>query len=132
MSNIQELLAAITDMQRNAQQNLPVIPNNGNPAGAYNMPQAGTPATMQAAAPATVDYSKPSPSMELIYQMLNQPLQGGRSKNIFEELPQILAAKQQGTMAWPRRPVPTVPQAVQPAPAAQHILPVLPTQTSNY
>ena len=34
----QEILNGVINMQANAQQALPVIPNNGNPAGAYNMP----------------------------------------------------------------------------------------------
>lgn len=34
-----QTLQAINDMQVNVQSGLPVIPNNGNPAGAHNMPQ---------------------------------------------------------------------------------------------
>lgn len=34
-----QTLQTINDMQVNAQSGLPVIPNNGNPAGAYNMSQ---------------------------------------------------------------------------------------------
>lgn len=39
MLSTQQILQAAIDMQRNAQQALPVIPNNGNPMGANNMPQ---------------------------------------------------------------------------------------------
>lgn len=39
MINTHNVLNAVTAMQQNAQAALPVIPNNGNPAGAYNMPQ---------------------------------------------------------------------------------------------
>ena len=39
MATTNELLQAISNMQLGAQEALPVIPNNGNPGGAYNMPQ---------------------------------------------------------------------------------------------
>lgn len=39
MPSTQELLQSIIDMQSNAQRSLPVIPNNGNPMGANNMPR---------------------------------------------------------------------------------------------
>ena len=41
MAAQQELIAAVRSMQANAQANLPVIPNNGNPNGAYNAPRQG-------------------------------------------------------------------------------------------
>lgn len=42
MPTTQEILQALSGMQQNAQANVPVIPNNGNPAGAYNMPYQQT------------------------------------------------------------------------------------------
>ena len=39
-SSAQQTMGGI---QQAAQEALPVIPNNGNPAGAYNMPQAAQP-----------------------------------------------------------------------------------------
>lgn len=44
MASTQELLTAVTNMQPNAQEALPVIPNNGNPQGAYNMASKVAPA----------------------------------------------------------------------------------------
>lgn len=38
MSGFAEMIQRVLDMQRNAQENLPITPNNGNPAGANNMP----------------------------------------------------------------------------------------------
>ena len=38
MLSTQQVLQSLIDMQANAQQALPVIPNNGNPMGANNMP----------------------------------------------------------------------------------------------
>lgn len=130
MLNIQELLAAITDMQRNAQQNLPVIPNNGNPAGAYNMPQAAQP--VAPTQPQVMDYSQPSSSMDLVYQMLRAPLHGGY-KNVLDALPDLMAARQQapGQELMRRHPVPTIPQAVKQPPTAG-IMPVIPGQMSKY
>lgn len=37
--NTQQILQAMSSLQSNAQDALPVIPNNGNPGGANNMPQ---------------------------------------------------------------------------------------------
>lgn len=39
--NTNSILTAVRDMQPNAQAALPVIPRNGNPQGANNMPQRG-------------------------------------------------------------------------------------------
>lgn len=52
MATTNELLLAINNMQPDVQAALPVVPNNGNPAGAYNMPhQAQTPAPVEAPDP---------------------------------------------------------------------------------
>lgn len=66
MASTNELLAATLGLQANAQANLPVIPNNGNPGGAHNMPQQ----VQEGAAPAAPAYPypwmAPSPYMENI------------------------------------------------------------------
>lgn len=41
MLSTQQVLQSLIDMQANAQRALPVIPNNGNPMGANNMPRTG-------------------------------------------------------------------------------------------
>ena len=52
MLSTQQILQSVMDMQANAQQALPVIPNNGNPAGANNMPHNNTtPLPMRRRAP---------------------------------------------------------------------------------
>lgn len=43
MASTHQLVQAVNDMQLNAQSNLPVHPNNGNPAGAHNMPRQQAP-----------------------------------------------------------------------------------------
>lgn len=55
----QQILNGIINMQADAQQALPVIPNNGNPAGAYNMPQT----TMPQQAPVAPIAPRPSVPM---------------------------------------------------------------------
>lgn len=64
MASAQEMLAAAGSVQQDAQASLPVIPNNGNPGGAYNMPQT----TQEPAKPAGPDLSwlQPSKYMEQV------------------------------------------------------------------
>ncbi|UFK09612.1 hypothetical protein [Xanthomonas phage DES1] len=56
----------------NAQANVPITPANGNPNGAYNMPQQGGQPAM-AAPPSVFQYgvSNPSPFMQQIQAMLD-------------------------------------------------------------
>lgn len=65
MASSHQVLQAIADMQREGQERLPVIPNNGNPAGAHNMPHQP-----QAPAPAPVEdkyaWLKPSQAVDNI------------------------------------------------------------------
>lgn len=70
MATTQQILSAITGMQRNTQQALPVIPNNGNPGGAHNMPQQ----TQEPEKPSGPDLSwlQPSPAMQSLNQYMQQ------------------------------------------------------------
>ena len=66
-------------IQSDVQSALPVIPNNGNPAGAYNMPQAGQ---QEQAAPVNDPFAwlKPSVYMEEVKTRLanwDQEVQAG-------------------------------------------------------
>lgn len=71
MATTQQMLSAITGMQENAQAALPVIPNNGNPAGANNMPQQQAPSPGPAApAVPAMPWLAPSASMQLFQQQL--------------------------------------------------------------
>lgn len=72
MASTQELLQAVLNLQTNAQESLPVLPNNGNPRGANNMPHGEAPAAPMPAGPR--DWSQASPSMANIRQMLAQPI----------------------------------------------------------
>lgn len=79
MAGTQELLQAILNMQGAAQESLPVIPNNGNPGGANNMPTNQQPAVMPTS---HMDFSRPSPSMANIRQMLANPVRrAGQAPN---------------------------------------------------
>lgn len=71
MATSQQMLSSLLDMQPNAQAALPVIPNNGNPNGAYNMPQQD--ATPEPAKPAGPDLSWLGPSQHM--QTFNNTLQ---------------------------------------------------------
>lgn len=70
MAMSQEMLAATSNIQQNAQARVPVIPNNGNPQGANNMP-----AVPQQAAPANpYPWLAPSAAMGQMQSMLSAPL----------------------------------------------------------
>lgn len=80
MSGIPELIDAVMNMQQNAQGNLPVIPNNGNPNGANNMPggkYGAKPHVPNQPRPGgDPSWLAPSPAMEEIKRLLsgqNQP-----------------------------------------------------------
>lgn len=62
MQDLLRMLVDRTGLQTNAQQGLPVTPNNGNPGGAHNMP-----------------WMQPSPYMAQIQQMLQQRWANGGS-----------------------------------------------------
>ena len=57
-------------LQQGIQESLPIIPNNGNPGGANNMP-ASAPAE-QAPAPDPYAWLQPSPHMDSVGKMLEQ------------------------------------------------------------
>jgi hypothetical protein len=78
-------MISMPQLQQTAQANLPVLPNNGNPAGANNMPantlQPQPPAQQQASAtpiqagavqptPQQPSWMNPSSSMDMINQLL--------------------------------------------------------------
>ena len=82
MAMPQEQLLAAEYMPRRAQENLPVMPNNGNPRTIYNMPGTGGNAPAQQAAarctkplsetksPYFYPWMAPSPSVDRIRQMI--------------------------------------------------------------
>lgn len=75
MAGTQELLTAINNMQANTQAALPVIPNNGNPGGAYNAPPSAPAIAQPPVAPMAnnnYDWLKPSPYMQMVNDMLKQ------------------------------------------------------------
>lgn len=109
MNNTQAVLAALAGVQSNVQSSLPVIPNNGNPAGAYNMSQPMATGTKENTAQAADPWPwlQPSPFMATLQQDLQS-----RSERLRHEL----AASNQ--MQAPVMPMPVQ----QPAP-----IPVQPT-----
>lgn len=116
MADSQQILQAIAQMQQVGQERLPVIPNNGNPAGAYNMPQQGT--TPVAQAPGKFDWVKPSPAMARIRAMSAPPQ------------PQVIPKPQVVT----NPPIQTKPMQVtlpQRRTGVMGVQPVLPVQQTN-
>lgn len=72
MSSQHELMSAVQSMQANAQANLPVIPNNGNPNGAYNMPRTPSTRTVPTQKPAQFSWLEPSPAMQQLQETMQQ------------------------------------------------------------
>ena len=69
MATTQQILSAITGLQENAQAAVPVIPNNGNPGGANNMPQTQAQGPAKPAGP-DLSWLLPSPAMQGITQAI--------------------------------------------------------------
>lgn len=111
-----------TAMQQQAQAALPVIPNNGNPAGAFNMPAPTRPAipvpapvaptqpAMRAPTPPAMTqppvqskyyypWMNPSPAMDSVRQMLNR--MGGNQPAAVDLEPQPM--QQVGGVVIPQR-----------------------------
>lgn len=77
MASTQEFLQAVLNMQQNAQANLPVEPNNGNPRGANNMTSAAPPVPNQVNGARHYPWLAPSSSMDFIRDLLARPIQTG-------------------------------------------------------
>ena len=78
MAGIQQMLAALPDMQQNAQANVPATLNNGNPQGANNMPSQLPPIATGGGNEYFYPWMQPSSHMDMIQQML----QGNMYNNI--------------------------------------------------
>ena len=62
----------IQRIQEQAQANIPVTPNNGNPNGAYNMPQQEQAKPVLSSPYLTYSAANPSPYMQAIQNLLNR------------------------------------------------------------
>lgn len=80
MSTTQQILQAVNNLQSNAQGALPIIPNNGNPGGANNMPQGQQVASVTPP-PNPYQWLEPSPAMQSTQQMLSE-----RAKQIEKDM----------------------------------------------
>lgn len=113
MIDVNNVLGAVTTMQQNAQSALPVIPNNGNPAGAYNMPHqqapvSSAPVTQQpAASPYFYPWLGPSPYMESIKSRLTA-MQSGPVTSV--QPTGVPPTMMQTPMDQPVMPQPVLPQ----------------------
>lgn len=111
MASAQEILSAVNSMQANAQAALPVLPNNGNPGGAHNMPQQNGAAP---AAPTGPDLSwlKPSPAMEQLRTSMatRQQFLDSRLANIRQQ-PQLPVVDEPAPLAPQQTQLPVLPMA---------------------
>ena len=76
-------------LQQGIQESLPVIPNNGNPGGANNMPAEEQ--SQQAAPPDPYAWLKPSPYMDSVTEML-------ANSDVLEQLLQEIENPEQGQL----------------------------------
>lgn len=119
-----QTLRAINDMQVNAQHRLPVTPNNGNPAGAYNMPHAQE----QAQQPADpYAWLQPSPFMNSLVEDLR--LRGERLRQEIA-ISNTEPVVEQPIQQQPVQPVSPMEMLAQPQPAMppQQGLPYIPVR----
>lgn len=113
MATTQEILSAVLGMGRQAQSNVPVIPNNGNPGGVYNMPrdvvQAQQAAGVGATAPAPV--AKPDP-----YAFLRSSQSVQNLRDRAAQIRQRLYPQEQAVVPTTQQQPATVPSTVQQLP----------------
>lgn len=97
-----QLLNAVQDIQMQAQTSLPVIPNNGNPNGANNMPAVEVTQPQPQSQP-TMHYpwAQPSPAMTNVRQLLSSYAQ----PPVQAQPAQVVQQPTAGTMNTPLPPV---------------------------
>ena len=136
MLSTQQILQSVIDMQANAQQALPVLPNNGNPMGANNMPHTGGMIQpRQQATPGDYDGSginpaanrpgqRPSPLAERYPWLQPSP----SMDNIREFLNSRRGMLQRGSQPQAQAPAPQqqAPAGLTPLPQQRPDLPVIP------
>lgn len=109
MMNTNGILAAVQNIQPDAQAALPVIPNNGNPLGANNMPSVPTSAPQEE--PNQLQPTRPTPMpSQHYYPWMNPSPYMEQFKQMFQ----------------PSAPVAQPAYTAQPVPQPQQALPVLP------
>lgn len=111
MASMNELQRVVNFMQRDTQQSLPVLPNNGNPQGVNNVsPASMQPAPMPQAVQGAQHYPwlQRSPSVDIIKQILEQPIQ----RSMFAQQPAVQQPPmpmQQPAAQPPVMPMPDMP-----------------------
>lgn len=111
MMNTNSILAAVNDLQPDAQARLPVIPRNGNPQGANNMPAAAPAVDSNGAK--HYPWLDPSPNLDILHDWLKQPLRRNYPDAQTPQAPQ-------------QNPPPFMPSPTIPAPV------VMPYRTTAY
>jgi hypothetical protein len=129
MASTHEFLQAVLNMQQDAQANLPMEPNNGNPRGANNMP-SNTALPAQAGGARHYPWLAPSSSMDFIRELLARPLQTGGGLPPTQVQPQASVVPAMSTNVPPQVVLPNPMQTggvMPPTPARQGPPVVLPS-----
>lgn len=111
MINTQGVLDSITAMQQNAQAALPVIPNNGNPQGANNMPTSQPTQLPVVAGPRPTEHYYPWMAPSPAFGTIQGRLQGMQKPMI---IPQPIATAQPPVVQPPAIAQPSMQQAGMP------------------
>lgn len=116
MAAQQELISAVRSMQANAQANLPVIPNNGNPNGAYNAPRRIPQMLAGKASPNEFSWLEPSPAMQQLQSSMAQRQQYLDNRiNQIRQQPSLTVDSPSPIQTQPIQPLPTIPHMPSPA-----------------
>jgi hypothetical protein len=117
MTNAYSTIRAVGDMQANAQANLPVMPDNGNPRGANNMrstqPGMATPQGEDAPHPTPPAYFypwlQPSSHMDDVRAMIQAPMYTGQQSYTSPPVPVVTPPMPQMSGDDGRQALPVLP-----------------------
>lgn len=100
-------------IQSDVQSSLPILPDNGNPAGAYNMPSQAAQEPVQAP-PDPLAWLRPSPYMTEVQKMLQQ-----QDKRLEQMYASLLPTQQAMPSAVPASAPNVLPAGLPPLPETQ-------------
>ena len=101
MADYNSALNGVSNMQQVVQEGLPVIPNNGNPGGAYNMPHA----------PQLPGQPQPVVAQPMTQPQLSDRYPWLRPTQSMDNVRNLLASRRQATL-----PPAAIPQQLQALP----------------
>jgi hypothetical protein len=101
MATTPQMLQAINGMQANTQSQLPVIPNNGNPGGAYNMASADPTNEFPSPQVNPLAWMDPSPYMANVQEILAKQAQDLQTQQTQSKQLYNVQAQDGGLLAAP-------------------------------